>query len=178
MNCELSEETLSAYADGELDPRERGAADAHLSGCSRCSEQVAVLKGLKASIRKSPQPAIPEDLKALLLAEARRVDSKLSRRRSSAGIDSVRRVLSILRAWLSPKEILVGAAALGAVCLVLVVSDLVPGTSGAAQESVPLEVMLSAHSDFARSVRDRSRVGAPVPDGSDDLEVFEIGNDL
>ena len=76
MNCELSEDVLTAFADGELPGAQRGAAGIHLQGCPRCSRRVETLRGVKASLRNLARPEMPPELKALLLASARRADAK------------------------------------------------------------------------------------------------------
>jgi Putative zinc-finger len=40
---------LSEYIDGELEPSERGALEAHLSGCAECRADVAALRAVVAS---------------------------------------------------------------------------------------------------------------------------------
>jgi len=62
MECrEYIEIYLAAHADGELDPAERRAADAHIDGCEGCRALLADERALKALIRdrlrKAPLPA-------------------------------------------------------------------------------------------------------------------------
>jgi hypothetical protein len=60
MRC-ISEEDLSAYADGEISAEDNAQIEAHLSQCARCRKALARLKKtswfLKAAIRKATQEA-------------------------------------------------------------------------------------------------------------------------
>ncbi len=167
MNCELSEEVLSAYADGELKRLERRSAEMHLSGCTRCSIRVRTIREIKSSLMRLPQPAMPSGFREALLAEARKVDSLVMTRslRSENRFEQAKRVV---KAWVDTVtgRLTVGAAALGTACLVLLLAS--SGESPLAG-SIPIDVMLSAHTEYARSVsemavRERGSV-APTPLG-------------
>lgn len=64
MGCP-DEHLLAAYADGTLDPADRVALEAHLSGCERCVDVIGVLGGLRDDSKPEPVPD-------LLVAKARR----------------------------------------------------------------------------------------------------------
>lgn len=61
-SCRKFQMLLSAYADGEVDGRDRGHVETHLSGCADCRARLEDLKAL--------QSAIP----AALMQEAEQVD--------------------------------------------------------------------------------------------------------
>jgi|SRR6516225_8686924 anti-sigma factor RsiW len=53
MNCDqYIDQYLSAAADGQLAPRERGLAEEHLRGCPQCRARLGEELALKASIRR------------------------------------------------------------------------------------------------------------------------------
>ncbi|MGC4115025.1 MAG: zf-HC2 domain-containing protein [Myxococcales bacterium] len=60
--CKSFQMLLSAYADGEVDAKERSQVELHLSGCSDCRTRLADLK------------AMSESLSAHLMAQAEQVD--------------------------------------------------------------------------------------------------------
>lgn len=60
--CTSFQMLLSAYADGEVDARERGQVELHLSGCAECRARLEDLKALSS--------AVP----AALMAQAEQMD--------------------------------------------------------------------------------------------------------
>ncbi len=48
---------LSEYIDGDLDPRERAAADAHIGGCTACAALAAELRAVRDRVRLAPDAA-------------------------------------------------------------------------------------------------------------------------
>ena len=60
--CKSFQLLLSAYADGEVDAKERSQVDLHLSGCADCRARLSDLK------------ALSETVSAHLLAQAEQVD--------------------------------------------------------------------------------------------------------
>ena len=50
MNCEETQDLLSAYADRELDPVKSLALEGHLSGCLACSGKYASLRALRSAV--------------------------------------------------------------------------------------------------------------------------------
>jgi anti-sigma factor RsiW len=52
VSCAGLAESLSAYADGELPPRERGAVEAHLGGCPACRGQLALLRRASTGLKR------------------------------------------------------------------------------------------------------------------------------
>ena len=51
MNCDVVSELFAAYLDNELTPEERSRVEAHLSGCSRCGEELKVLGNTQNNLR-------------------------------------------------------------------------------------------------------------------------------
>jgi anti-sigma factor RsiW len=51
MECNQMRELISAYADGELDAKERAEAERHLGGCAECSRSLETISALKAAMR-------------------------------------------------------------------------------------------------------------------------------
>lgn len=71
MGCDARGGELSAYLDGELDPRERARLDAHLGSCGPCRRALAASRELDARIRALPgiagSPGLEERLRAVLV---------------------------------------------------------------------------------------------------------------
>jgi len=51
MECDQMKELISAYADGELDAKERADAERHLGDCAECSQSLKTITALKAAMR-------------------------------------------------------------------------------------------------------------------------------
>lgn len=54
MNCRHVRRDLSAYLDGELEPRRHADLRAHLDGCAGCSEVLRELRALHSELRSLP----------------------------------------------------------------------------------------------------------------------------
>ena len=54
--CRDVRDLLGVYVVGAIDPADRALADAHLSHCHRCREELAGLAGLPALLRRVPVP--------------------------------------------------------------------------------------------------------------------------
>ena len=54
------EELLAEYVDGSLAPDERAVVDAHLGGCERCRDEVALATGARSALTGLPQVDLPE----------------------------------------------------------------------------------------------------------------------
>lgn len=67
----FSEETLGAYADGELDAATRAALEAAMSADPRLAERVARQRALRARVQDAFAPVLAEPLPERLLASAR-----------------------------------------------------------------------------------------------------------
>jgi len=59
MNCEHFEELLPAYAENELEGRDKARVDAHLEGCESCRESLAFFAQLEESLstRRTLRPS-------------------------------------------------------------------------------------------------------------------------
>ncbi len=66
------EDLLAEYVDGTLPDRERALVDAHLDGCGRCREEVALAAGAVAALAALPEEPVPLAVTAPVVAEARR----------------------------------------------------------------------------------------------------------
>jgi Putative zinc-finger len=51
MNCEQVQSLLVAYLDGEVTPSERALIRAHLSGCTACQQEIALLSTARSRVR-------------------------------------------------------------------------------------------------------------------------------
>src|SRR5437764_276599 len=54
------EELLAEYVDGSLTHDERAAVDAHLAGCERCRDEVALARRGAAALSALPEVDLPE----------------------------------------------------------------------------------------------------------------------
>lgn len=90
-------EELGAYALGALEPRERGAVEAHLRECPACREEVARLAALPGLLARLPDggegdvPAAPPDLgeRAMATIASRRRARRRRQRRWGAALGGV-----------------------------------------------------------------------------------------
>lgn len=59
MRCQRARRLLSAYLDGEVDPRRRARLESHLAGCATCSAELARLRAQwdrLAEVEQVPEP--------------------------------------------------------------------------------------------------------------------------
>jgi anti-sigma factor RsiW len=56
---EHPDELLAGYVDGSASPEERRAVDAHLAGCSRCRDELALAKTARAALVSLPELDAP-----------------------------------------------------------------------------------------------------------------------
>lgn len=69
MRCFQATRWLSAYIDGELDPRRRVALEAHLKNCEACSAELERFKEHWEALAEGDQvPPMPTDLWGQILA--------------------------------------------------------------------------------------------------------------
>lgn len=89
--CRGVEQLLETFADGELEPAQTLAMEAHLEGCARCSEQLVFLQAMQASTRRAvyrdaePTPDFLARAQQALFEEERRQDTERVTRRWSHG---------------------------------------------------------------------------------------------
>jgi Putative zinc-finger len=85
--CSRLRISLGVYVLGAIEPAERAAVDAHLSGCPRCRDELASLAGMPAMLGRVTEEQIaqlgppPEELLDSVLAKAAG-ESRSRRRRS------------------------------------------------------------------------------------------------
>jgi putative zinc finger protein len=56
------DQLLAEYVDGTLGPDDRGGVDAHLAGCPRCREDVALARAARERLAALPELPAPADL--------------------------------------------------------------------------------------------------------------------
>lgn len=61
-------ESLSAYLDGALDPKEREEVERHLAECAACARTLEALRTLASDFRGEAVPEVPEGLEARVRA--------------------------------------------------------------------------------------------------------------
>jgi len=72
MPCDVHQEKLAAYFDGELQGAEQATFARHISGCTSCTQALRKLQALRARLKKEA-PTLPDGLAArveLALADA------------------------------------------------------------------------------------------------------------
>jgi hypothetical protein len=63
MSCKFEKERLSAYHDGELDPRERAQVEKHVKECPACARDLQNVQGVSNLIRSAGRALAPEELR-------------------------------------------------------------------------------------------------------------------
>lgn len=171
MTCEEIRRTLSAYADGQASPEEAAAVSAHLPGCAVCDRQLRWIRAMKAGVSRE-KTEMPADLRAALLAEARRrgvpeVESALKARGAHPPPEPARRpaeTLSLWEAWrLSWRLTAAGVASAAALATAAIVFNGVR----AGTEEVPLDGLLEAHRSYALT----------MPSADAELVYADLGED-
>jgi anti-sigma factor RsiW len=137
MMCDEMKMKLEAYADGQARPAEARETQAHLDSCAECRATLKWIVASKAAVRSRALPPLPADLKANLLAEARRVQAA----RRPGPFEG------ILRFW-RERPWQVGLAFAGAAAAVMLAARL----SGGRAEVVTLDAMLAAHNEYERTM--------------------------
>lgn len=154
MTCDDIRRTLSAYADGQAAPQEAAAVSAHLPGCEGCRRQLRWIRAMKTGMARA-SVEMPADLRAALLAEARRrgapeVESALKARGGHPPPSEPERRLeeipSFWEAWrLSWRLTAAGVASAAALATAVIVFNGVR----AGTEEVALDGLLEAHRSYA-----------------------------
>lgn len=62
MNCQQVFDRLSAYLDGELTDEDRRAFEAHVDGCTQCSQFGAEFGAVVTALRRASKPETPPGL--------------------------------------------------------------------------------------------------------------------
>ncbi len=134
MSCEEAMALMSARLDGELDPEQTQALEAHLQGCADCRRLLSAMEGLDQKLSQLREPA-PQGLKQGVLYRIDQATGKVKKPR--------------LRRWFGP------GTALGAVAAVLV---LLVGLG-----VIPLGQKASAPADGAAELRTEGVAELPTP---------------
>jgi anti-sigma factor (TIGR02949 family) len=159
MICQEFAARLQAFVDGELEVDTMTAAQAHVSSCPECHGRADGERRFRALLRQQPQEVAPPELRARLLAVARR-----ERRRAA------------LRVWLGVPALATAAVLMAALLMTRVmppgpsaprlVDTLVDKHLAYAQIESPAEFTSSEPGEVAAWLRDRIRMRVPVPDYS------------
>jgi hypothetical protein len=64
------EELLAGYVDGILSAQERAVVETHVSGCSKCSREIAMASSARSALRGLDDVPAPEDIGSLAIQEA------------------------------------------------------------------------------------------------------------
>ncbi|MBI5622948.1 MAG: zf-HC2 domain-containing protein [Elusimicrobia bacterium] len=159
MGCEGWTDLLSAYADRETSPEESAQVEAHAAGCRSCGRRLAIMAKSKEVLSRLPLPEAPRDLKEALLRQAARVEGQ-----GRTGLSFAER----LAAWLSGSAPRYGLA-FGLAAFLLVGLWI----ERRQDEPVPLDLMLSAHRQYAETAVSP----ASVPAGADEELEEEEGDE-
>ncbi|MCX5794092.1 MAG: zf-HC2 domain-containing protein [Elusimicrobia bacterium] len=131
MECDRMRESLESYAAGRLPAAEASRLEAHLQVCPACSRELRWVRVLKAAVRGVPRPALPADLRAALMRQARAAAQPRP---------------AWLESWRFSWRLAAGfgcASAFAAAVAVLAVSRFSTGT-----EELSLDEVLEAHSRY------------------------------
>ena len=64
------EELLAGYVDGTLSAQERAVVETHVSGCSKCSREIAMASSARSALRGLDDVPAPEGIGSLAIQEA------------------------------------------------------------------------------------------------------------
>ena len=129
MKTHGEDELISACLDGELSGEEAQAVREHISSCLSCREKHASLRATKSLLARAPRRAMPPELVA-------QIESRLARPLWKQALDRI----------LPPMPVLIPAGACAAVALAAMAWF--GARRGAADQSIPLEPLLAAHSRY------------------------------
>ncbi|HCJ10475.1 MAG TPA: hypothetical protein DHW14_04860 [Clostridiales bacterium] len=79
MSCRRAGSLLSAYLDGELDPRTRLSLTEHLDSCAACRSELEALRATAALVRDLPREELPEGFHSALLRKVGAAAAAVSR---------------------------------------------------------------------------------------------------
>lgn len=145
------EDKLLEFAYGELTANEESAVSAHVQTCAKCSEALAGIKGVRASMRQLPMEAAPEAGLDSLLAYAEQ-----AAQRNAQGSKKSRSVFSRWVGGLS------AVAALGLVAYVTIASDLKAPNAEAVATAAKKAEMKSAR-EYGEGSRKQAEAPSPAP---------------
>lgn len=82
MNCQEFQIFADAYVDGEFDERDRGEAEAHISGCAECRAQVEMRFRFKEQLKQvMGEERAPEALRSRIVAQLEQAECAARRER-------------------------------------------------------------------------------------------------
>jgi anti-sigma factor RsiW len=138
MRCKKYAELISAFVDGELGRGEKDVLEAHLSVCPACARRLRFFTASKRVAAFSAVPEMPSELTAALLQEA-------SKRRSRKSFWN-----RLFGSWEFPglRPLVFGPAFFGSAAAALAAAVLIFVWNRGRSESVPLDWMLAAHSEY------------------------------
>lgn len=99
------EELLAPYVDGALDPSERAAVEAHLSGCAHCRQEVELARRAVEALGALGEEPVPLGVTAPVLAQARRRAEPAWRSRRWAVALAAAAVLALAGALVLPQAL-------------------------------------------------------------------------
>ena len=137
MECERMRESFESYAAGRLSPAEASQLEAHLKGCPACARELRWMRALKVVVRGVSRPAIPADLRAELMRQARALSGLREAASPRAGW---------LESWRFSWRLAAGfgfASAFAVAVAVLVLGRFSSGT-----EELSVDEVLDAHSRY------------------------------
>jgi len=142
MNCEIKQESLSAYFDDALSAREKAALTAHLPQCSNCVRNLQRLEALRKEIRETYVPSLPP-----LYLESRIQATLLEGQRPPSLSRAVVLPSSWLKGWHSAGIAAAAAAGLMIAILVPKFSERLAGDSRDSQEVVSshIRALMESH---------------------------------
>lgn len=77
--CEASRRLTQAYQEGHISPEEMEPARRHMAQCAACAEDSLAVRSLRSTLRSTPAPVAPADLRTRLRVSA---SKEASRRRT------------------------------------------------------------------------------------------------
>src|SRR5512133_294300 len=84
-DCQKLEPLLTPYVDGEAQPRERSAVDAHLSACAPCASRVAAERAVRTLLQARRATLAGDRASATLRAACTAAAARAARRTTPAG---------------------------------------------------------------------------------------------
>ncbi len=83
--CRDLQHLLGPFTDGELEVEKQMEVESHVDSCSTCRERVEIVRAMKGSLRRTPQPKLPEGIveraRKAMLAEKARIEARESQKR-------------------------------------------------------------------------------------------------
>lgn len=164
MDCKRDREEISEYLDGELEPAVRQAFESHLERCDSCRAQLAAQRRLGEMFAALPEVTPSGDFEARFWA-------RVARER-----DAEPTLADRLRAYFSPRRMLVFAGAAAAALVFALALPRSPTTPAPAETVVERKV---ADPDvrIVRRAQDFELLRDPDMDAIADVDALEAWED-